>query len=86
MMVVYISTVRFHNKETKEAARRTLEALRDANLEDATFAEKRDIIAELGIRVYPSEDGKVVRIVSRLNSSAESKLSPQKISMASPKL
>jgi hypothetical protein len=39
------------DKETKEAARRTLEAIRDANLANASFAAKRDVVAKLEIRV-----------------------------------
>ena len=74
------------SRQSREKAVQILETLRDTNLENASFEEKCDLIAKLGIRVYPSEDGKVVRIVSRLNSGAESKVSPQKISMASPKL
>jgi hypothetical protein len=74
------------NKETAQAARRALESIRDTNLENATFAEKQNIISKLGVRVYPSEDGKVVRILSRLNPDAEFKVSPYKINIASPKL
>lgn len=74
------------DKETKESARRTLEAIRDANLANASLAAKQDIITKLGIRVYPSEDGKVVPIVSRLDLGTGSRVSPQIISIASPKL
>jgi len=69
---------------SKEEVRRILETLRDANLENATFAEKQDLIAKLGIKVYPSEDGKVVRITSTLQCPPGSRFSPQKMSMASP--
>ncbi len=71
---------------TAQAARHTLEAIRDTNLENATFAEKQNIISKLGVKVYPSEDGKIVRILSRLNPDAEFQVSPYKISIASPKL
>jgi len=72
---------------SKEEVRRVLETLRDANLENATFAEKQDLIAKLGIKVYPSEDGKVVCITSTLQCPFPgSRFSPQKMSMASPKL
>jgi site-specific DNA recombinase len=74
-------------KETAEAARQALEALRDTKLDKATFAEKRDLIAKLGIKVYPSEDGKVVRIVFNVHPfNGSATFSPQKISIASPKL
>lgn len=42
--------------------RKELEGLAQENLDKATFAEKRDIIIKLGIRVYPSEDLKAVKI------------------------
>jgi hypothetical protein len=62
-------------------------SLRDANLENASFDEKRDLIAKLGTKVYPSEDGKIVRISSTLQFAPSAlELSPQIISIASPKL
>ena len=74
-------------KGTAEAARRILEELRDTNLDTATFGEKQDLIAKPGIKVYPSDDGKVVRIACNVHPfSSTSSLSPQIISMASPKL
>ncbi len=74
-------------KGTAEAASRILEELRDTNLDTATFGEKQDLIAKLGIKVYPSDDGKVVRIACNVHPfSGTSRLSPQIISMASPKL
>jgi uncharacterized protein YbaR (Trm112 family) len=76
----------FIDKETAQAARRALEYIRDTNLENATFTEKQNIISKLGVKVYPSDDGKVVRIASRLNPSYEFRISPYKTSMASPKL
>ena len=54
------------NKKTKEEARRVLEAMRDMNLENASFSEKQNLIAKLGVKVHPSEDKKVVRISSVL--------------------
>ena len=51
-----------------EAVMQELKALRDRNLEDASFEEKRDVVARLGIRVYPSEDLKSVRIACGLNA------------------
>lgn len=73
------------NKRTTEEVRRALESLRDENLENAIFSEKQDLVAKLGIMVYPSEDHKVVRIASRLPVVTTS-FSPQIISIASPKL
>jgi len=75
------------DKETTEEVWRTLETLWDTNLDNATFTEKQDLIAKLGIKVYPSEDGKVVRVASKLQPFiSTSKASPQIISIASPKL
>ncbi len=74
------------HKETVQAARQALESIRDTNLENATFSEKQNIISKLGFKVYPSEDRKVVRILSRLNPNTEFKFYPYKISIASPKL
>jgi DNA invertase Pin-like site-specific DNA recombinase len=50
-----------------EAMREELKALRDKNLDEATFDEKLDIIAKLGIEVYPSEDLKSMRVTCQLN-------------------
>lgn len=51
----------------REAMKQALEALRDKNLDEATFADKADIIAKLGIKVYPSEDLKSMRVVAKIN-------------------
>jgi hypothetical protein len=75
------------SRQTKEEALQVLESICDTNLENASFDEKRNLIAKLGIKVYPSEDGKVVRISSTLQfASSTLGLSPQIISIASPKL
>ena len=50
-----------------EAIKRQLKALRERNLEDASFEDKLDIIAKFGIRVYPSEDLKTMRVTCGLN-------------------
>lgn len=50
-----------------EALRQELKALRERNLEEAPFQEKADLVAMLGIKVYPSEDLKSRRIACRLN-------------------
>jgi hypothetical protein len=47
--------------------RQELRGLRERNLKEATFEEKVDLVAMLGIRVYPSEDLKYRRIACRLN-------------------
>ena len=44
-----------------------LERLARTNLDKATFAEKRDIINKLGIRVYLSEDLKTMKVQCSLN-------------------
>jgi hypothetical protein len=73
------------SRQTKEEALQILESIRDTNLINASFDEKRNLIAKLGIKVYPSEDGKVLRISSTLQfAPSPLELSPQIISMASP--
>jgi site-specific DNA recombinase len=49
------------------AMREELKVLRDRNLDHATFEEKLDIVSKLGIKVYPSEDLKSMRVCCRLN-------------------
>ena len=44
-----------------------LRALRDRNLDEATFEERVDIISKLGIGVYPSEDLKSMRVLCQLD-------------------
>ena len=74
-------------KGTAEAARRILEELRDTNLDTATFDEKQDLITKLGIKVYPSDEGKIVRIACNVHPfTGTSRFSPQIVSIASPKL
>jgi hypothetical protein len=72
-------------QRTLEIVRRTLEKVRDENLENASFSEKQELIARLGIMVYPLADHKTVRIASRLQVIGDT-VSPQIISIASPKL
>jgi hypothetical protein len=50
-----------------KAIRDELKALRDRNLDEATFEDKLDIISKLGIKVYPSEDLKSMRVACQLN-------------------
>ncbi len=50
-----------------EALRQELRGLRERNLKEATFEEKVDLVAMLGIKVHPAEDLKSRRIVCRLN-------------------
>jgi hypothetical protein len=49
------------------AMREELKALRDKNLDEATFEEKLDIVSKLGIKVYPSEDLASMRVCCQLN-------------------
>ncbi len=65
--------------------RRSLEAVRHRNLDEASSKDKQDLMAGLGILVYPSEDHETVRITSEL-PILKDRISPQIISMASPKL
>ena len=49
------------------ATREELKALRDRNLDATTFEEKLDIVSRLGIKIYPSEDLKSMRVLCELN-------------------
>ena len=60
-----------HTKIDVNELKRELERLAQVNLDKATFAEKRDIISKLGIRVYPSEDLKTMKIRCSLNFGNE---------------
>ncbi|MFC1953959.1 hypothetical protein ACFLU7_00170 [Chloroflexota bacterium] len=72
-------------QNTIEVMRRSLEEIRNENLENASFGDKQELIARLGIVVYPSEDHKTVRITSKLPILC-GRFSPQIMSIASPKL
>ena len=72
-------------RRTLELVRCTLENIRDENLGNASFSDKQELIARLGIMVYPSSDHKTVRIASRLPIIGDT-VSTQIISIASPKL
>jgi len=50
-----------------EKLKRELQALATQNLDHAVFSEKQDIINKLGVKVYPSEDLKTMRIRCALN-------------------
>jgi len=50
-----------------EELKKQLKEIAQGNLDKATFAEKRDIINKLGIRVYPSEDLRTMKIRCSLN-------------------
>lgn len=52
-----------------DALREELIALRNRNLNNATFEERAELIARLGVKVIPSEDIKTRRICCRLNLS-----------------
>ena len=53
-------------KEAK-ALRQELKSHRDNNLKNNTFNERVDLVARLGIKIYPSEDRKSRRISCELN-------------------
>ena len=41
--------------------------LRDRNLDEAMFQERAELVSRLGVRVYPSEDIKTMRVKCRLS-------------------
>lgn len=55
------------SKVNVEELKKELQRLAQENLDKVTFAERRDIISKLGIRVYPSEDLKTMKIKCSLN-------------------
>ncbi len=50
-----------------DSLRQELLSLRSQNLEEASFEEKVELIARLGVKVIPTEDLKTRRICCRLN-------------------
>ena len=50
-----------------DSLRQELLSLRSQNLEEASFEEKAELIARLGVKVIPTEDLKTRRICCRLN-------------------
>ena len=44
-----------------------LNALRTKNLDEANFNEKQEVVARLGIKLYPSEDLESLRVKCQLN-------------------
>ncbi len=61
------SEVRGFTQEQVQDLYQELQRLRERNLNEATFDEKADLAARLGIYVCPSEDLKTRRIICRLN-------------------
>ncbi len=57
----------FFRAANLEVMKEELKALRDRNLDEATFEEKLNIISRLGIKVYPSEDLRTMRVICQLN-------------------
>lgn len=68
------------------AARKALEKLRDVNLKTASFRQQSELVARLGIKIYPSEDLANMRFCCGLDITEPRKISCYKTSMASPKL
>ena len=59
--------------ERPELTRQELESLRDHNLDEASFDQRFDMIARLGIEVYPGEDLRSMRVICRLGFTGQSK-------------
>jgi hypothetical protein len=60
--------------------------LRDTNPKTAGFEERAELVAKLGIKIYPGEDLTHIRIFCGLNATEPQRVSCHKISIASPKL
>jgi hypothetical protein len=74
------------SQEMVEATKRALGKLRDMNLGTASFQQQAELVARLGIKIYPSEDLTYMRMFCGLSITEPQKVSCQKTSMASPKL
>jgi len=81
-----IAQVAKQSQETVAAARKALERLRDINLQTATLQQKAEMVAQLGVKIYPDEDFTYIRICFGLNITEPRKVTCHKTSMASPKL
>jgi hypothetical protein len=55
------------SSEDIKALRENLRRLRDRNLQEATFQEREELVARLGIRVYPSHDLRSRRVQCRMD-------------------
>jgi hypothetical protein len=62
-----INTMYMRGNLNLDSLRQELLSLRSQNLEDASFEEKAELIARLGVKVIPAEDLKTRRICCRLN-------------------
>ena len=62
-----------------ESLKAELRAIRDGNLDKASFEEKVEVVTKLGIEVYPAEDLRTMRVKCRLGSggSDDSGKAPQ---------
>ena len=72
--------------ETVEATRRALEKLRNLNLDTLNCQQQSELVAKLGVKLYPSEDLTYMNIYSVLNIEEPRVASCQMTSIASPKL
>jgi site-specific DNA recombinase len=61
-----------------DSLRQELLSLRSQNLEEASFEEKAELIARLGVKVIPAEDLKTRRICCRLNMNNTQKKGGEK--------
>ena len=78
------------NKKTKEEMCRVLDTIRDINLKNVSFNDKQNLIAKLGIKVYPSEDWCNIKVTTAIDLASldgdRASALCYKINIASPKL
>ena len=74
------------SEEKIEATKKALEDLRDINLNTATFQQKAEWIARLGVKIYPAKDLTYYHIKCGIKTAEPQKVSCYKTSIASPKL
>ena len=67
-----------------EALKEELRAIRDRNLNDATFEQKVEVVTKLGIEVYPAEDLKSMKVKCRLGHGGPNGTSGQPRNSSAP--
>ncbi len=73
-------------EEKIEVLKKALEDLRDINLNTASYQQKAEWIARLGVKVYPAKDLTSYHIKCGIKIADPRKVSCYKTSIASPKL
>ena len=57
-----------HGSDGVDELRKQLEVLRDQNLDQATFTDRPELPSRMGLKVYPAEDLRSVRVECQLGT------------------